>query len=116
MYSRRLGIYPETKQENNVEKFNENLREQYNQKRRTTALSTEKNPVNASLLPIQNESKEDSENGIDKILNSAKNFVSNLNLNVDFETLLILGLIVLILTDTDIPDLVLLGILIAVIL
>lgn len=116
MYSRRLGIYPETKQENNVEKFNENLREQYNQKRRTTAHVTDKIPVNATLVPIQNEKNDESENGIDKILNSAKNFISNLNLNVDFETILILGLIVLILTDTDIPDLVLLGILVALIL
>lgn len=113
MYSRRLGMNPDTKQENNVGSFNEVLREQYIQKRKTSVLPKESTPV-TTLVPAQNEPKEES--GIDKVLNNAKSFISNLNLNVDFETILIIGLIVLILTDTDVPDLVLLGILVALIL
>ncbi len=94
-----------------LESFNERLREQYAQKRRSTV------PI-VHTSEKQNEeavSEKGSEKSLNSLIEQAKSGLSNLKIGLDFESILILGLILLILTDADVPDLVLIGVLLSLI-
>jgi hypothetical protein len=111
VYSRTLGISNEQRP-GNLETFNERLREQYAQKKKiATPLSRADDKPLTSDKAI-NAEKEDT--GGD-LIERAKSGLSNLNIEFDFETILIIGLILLILNDADAPDLILLAVLAAII-
>ncbi len=110
MYSRSLGVMNNS--ENGVEKFNQNLRHQYSQKRKTLTPVLQETGAKKEESTPQASEKGSALNFIENLQSG----ISNLNLNIDFETVLIIGLILLMLTDTDVPDLVLLGILVSLIL
>ena len=110
MYSRRLGISDENSS-GNLESFNERLREQYAQKRKLPTpviQKTEKEPSDE----IKTEKPQSS---LGSLIEKAEEGLTNLKLGLDFESILILGIILLIIADTDTPDLILLGILISLI-
>lgn len=102
MYSRKLGVSDENTSKS-LESFNERLREQYAQKRKTPMLQAVKE---AEDIP-----KSDNNSALDDFIQNAKATLSGLNLDLDFDSVLLLGIIVLILTDANPPDLVLIGIL-----
>ncbi len=112
MYSRKLGISEDADKTGNLEKFNEKLREQYSQKRNfpKAEVHEKEKKVEMPKYSEKNEGK-----SIGDFINNAKTELSNLNFRIDFENILILGIILIILTDTDAPDLVLLLILISLI-
>ncbi len=102
MYSRKLGVSDENTSKS-LESFNERLREQYAQKRKPPMLQPVKE---AEDIP-----KSDNNSSLDDFIQNAKATLSGLNLDLDFDSVLLLGIIVLILTDANPPDLVLIGIL-----
>lgn len=111
MYSRKLGISEDADKTGNLEKFNEKLREQYSQKRNFPKVEVHEKEKKVEMPKYsENEGK-----SIGDFINNAKTELSNLNFRIDFENILILGIILIILTDTDAPDLVLLLILISLI-
>ena len=109
MYSRKLGIATETIETNN-DSFNERVREQWSQKRKgVPSIPT------VQETPTQPKSKDSEKSSLSSIVDNAKNALSNLSINLDVETIIILGLILLIITDTDVPDLVLLSVLMSLV-
>ncbi len=111
MYSRKLGIADGGEESRkSLENFNKSLREQYSKKR--NAVITER----AAESTATQEKHVEESSTISSVIDTAKSFISNLDINIDFETLLIIGLILLILSDADTVDLVLLGILTSLIL
>lgn len=102
MYSRKLGVSEEIGSKS-LESFNERLREQYTQKRRT--------PVQQAVKEPEIEPTSDNKGTLDDFIQNAKTTLSGLNIDLDFDSVLLLGIIILILTDARPPDLVLIGIL-----
>ncbi|MBQ9976948.1 MAG: hypothetical protein IJP16_10595 [Clostridia bacterium] len=110
MYSRKLGMSDEQGSKS-LESFNERLREQYAQKRKPT-VPTVHTPDKQNEEAVH---ENGSEKSLDSLIEQAKSGLSNLKIGLDFESILILGLILLILTDADVPDLVLIGVLLSLI-
>ncbi|MBR5460774.1 MAG: hypothetical protein IKV53_07860 [Clostridia bacterium] len=110
MYSRKLGMSDE-QGSRSLESFNERLREQYAQKRKPT-IPTVHTPEKPNEEAIAEKGSEESFNSL---IEQAKSGLSNLKIGLDFESILILGLILLILSDADVPDLVLIGVLLSLI-
>lgn len=102
MYSRKLGVSDEHASKS-LESFNERLREQYAQKRKTHVQQAIKK---ADVEPTSN-----TKGSLDDFIQNAKTALTGLNLELDFDSVLLLGVIILILTDANPPDLVLIGIL-----
>ena len=102
MYSRKLGFSDENGAKS-LESFNERLREQYKQKIKQTPISN-----NNSDKAVETVAEK---NTLEGFIESAKSGLSNLNIDLDFDSILLLGVIILILTDANPPDLVLIGIL-----
>ena len=101
MYSRKLGVSDENGAKS-LESFNERLREQYTQKR---------NPQQTFNNNDKSANAVEKKNTLEDFIENAKSGVSNLNIDLDFDSVLLLGVIILILTDANPPDLVLIGIL-----
>ena len=102
MYSRKLGVSDENTSKS-LESFNERLREQYAQKRKPPTQPT----VTEESVKPSGEIK----GGLIGFIENASNALSGLNMSLDFDSVLLLGIIILILTDANSPDLVLIGIL-----
>ena len=100
MYSRKLGI---SESNTSNDSFNNRLREQWTQKR-------------VAVSPYEAKKESNSDSSLENIVEKAKSGLSGLNIDIDFDTILILGLILLIIADADIPDILLLGILASLIL
>ena len=105
MYSRKLGISENNNSSGNLEKFNEHLREQYDRKRKNI------NPTMHSPSTTAIQQSDEPQTSVNSLIENAKSGLSNLNFNIDSQTIIILGLIIVLLTDADLPDLILLGIL-----
>ena len=102
MYSRKLGVSSEQTSKS-LESFNERLREQYTQKINAS--------VQISTSPSEDTRPHQSKGALEEFIDNATNALSGLSINLDFDNILILGIIILILTDANPPDLVLIGIL-----
>ena len=109
MYSRKLGMSNENNN-GSLESFNERLREQYAQKRRVTVPT-----VHTPEKQSEETEEKVSENSLNSLIEQAKSGLSHLKIGLDFESILILGLILLILSDADVPDLILIGVLVSLI-
>ena len=102
MYSRKLGISDEPQNAGGIEKFNQSLREQYLKKRKNitpTMLTQEQTTPTAA-----SEKK-----SLDSLIKTAESGLTGLNIDMDFDILLIAGLIVVLLAGSETPDLILLG-------
>ena len=108
MYSRSLGMTNNT--QNEVEKFNQNLRAQYSQKKKSFNPSIQKETADAP------DKTDEVRGSVSNFIESIESGIKSLDIKIDFETILIIGLILILLTDTASPDIVLLGILVSLIL
>ncbi len=110
MYSRALGVTNGDESRKSLEKFNSGLREQYTRKKAVIPPASQKE---------DNTAKSDTpapQGAISQYIASAKGALENLDIKIDFDTMLIIGLILLILADSDSIDIVLLGVLASLIL
>lgn len=106
MYSRSLGIFNEQKTSSGIESFNKSLREQYKRKSLPVAEATvEEEALTTLPSPEQKES----------IIENASEILSGIGKGIDFDTLLIIGIILVLITQADNPDLILVGALASVI-
>ena len=107
MYSRTLGILDDKKSNPSIESFNRNIREQYKKKR---------NPLTESVLQeSEPKTKTEPQTSEASALERATQLLSGVGNGLDFDTLLIIGIILILLTQTEAPDLILLGALASVI-
>ena len=106
MYSRSLGIFNEQKASSGIESFNKSLREQYKRKSLPVAeVETEETGPNRIQSPDTEKST----------IEKASELLSGIGKGIDFDTLIIIGIILILITQTDTPDLILVGALASVI-
>ena len=103
MYSRAVGILNEKKESLGVESFNKSIREQYKRK----ALS--KPSENSEKPNVTDEKKKEVQ-----LLDKAQDALSSFQ-GIDFDSILVIGLILILITQAETPDLILLGALASVI-